>query len=84
MEFDTQWKDLISKKSLHDRDRFKLNQERMNEFLNDIKLNEHFNSSTLIKNKICLDAGCGIGRWTWAILQLNPARLVALISVQKL
>lgn len=75
MEFDAQWKHLVSKKSLHDRNRFKLSKERINEFLNDIKINEHFNSSKLIKNKICLDAGCGIGRWTWAILKLNPLRL---------
>lgn len=75
MEFDAQWKHLVSKKSLHDRNRFKLNKERIDEFLNDIKINEHFNSSKLIQNKICLDAGCGIGRWTWAILKLNPLRL---------
>jgi 2-polyprenyl-3-methyl-5-hydroxy-6-metoxy-1,4-benzoquinol methylase len=75
MEFDEQWKHLISEKFLHERNRFELTQKRIDEFLSDIKINKNFDSSKLIRNKTCLDAGCGIGRWTWVMMKLGPSKL---------
>lgn len=58
-DFDFQWRNIPSKK-------IKYNNDRINEFLSITKLPKEF-----FKNKLCLDAGCGNGRWTYAMLKLG-------------
>ena len=58
-EFDYQWRDIPSPA-------IELNQDRIIEFLKFTKLPPSF-----FKNKLCLDAGCGSGRFTWAMQQLG-------------
>lgn len=57
--FDWQWEHLTSPD-------IEYNQDRVKEFLSYIKLRPSY-----FKNKKCLDAGCGNGRWTYAMQQLG-------------
>lgn len=59
MTFDFQWKKL-SDPALG------LNETRINEFLAFTAL-----PRTFFRNKRCLDAGCGSGRWTWVMQKLG-------------
>ena len=36
-----------------------------------------FKKDSFIKNKICLDAGCGPGRWTYAMQQLGAKEVTS-------
>jgi len=58
-EFDYQWKNLPSK-------HIELNEKRVEELLKNTGLSREY-----FKDKICLDAGCGSGRYTYAMLQLG-------------
>jgi 2-polyprenyl-3-methyl-5-hydroxy-6-metoxy-1,4-benzoquinol methylase len=62
-DFDYQWKNLPS--------RFiEYNEDRVNEFLKFTGLDRD-----ALKGKICLDAGCGNGRYTYAMQKLGAARV---------
>jgi 2-polyprenyl-3-methyl-5-hydroxy-6-metoxy-1,4-benzoquinol methylase len=58
-EFDYQWKNLPDPL-------LELNPQRVQEFLDLVQLPAEW-----FKGKLCLDAGCGSGRWTWGMMQLN-------------
>lgn len=58
-EFDFQWTHLPSKN-------IEYNEERVKEFLSLTKLSQDF-----FQGKLCLDAGCGNGRYTYAMQQLG-------------
>lgn len=58
-EFDYQWSEIPSPAT-------ELNQDRIIELLKFTKLSPGF-----FKGKHCLDAGCGSGRYTWAMQQLG-------------
>jgi 2-polyprenyl-3-methyl-5-hydroxy-6-metoxy-1,4-benzoquinol methylase len=58
-EFDYQWKNIPS-------DLLERNQDRVDEILNKTTLPKDF-----FKGKVCLDAGCGSGRYTYALQQLE-------------
>ncbi len=58
-EFDYQWEKISSSKILY-------TVERVNELLKFTKL-----PSTFFQDKMCLDAGCGNGRYTYAMSQLG-------------
>jgi len=70
-DFDEQWKKVMEEKHLNEqKDKFDFTQKRVEEFMN----------LTGIKNngldgKICLDAGCGPGRWTYAMQQLGAKKV---------
>jgi len=63
-DFDYQWRSLPDKK-------IEYNKERIEEFLKFTKVN----SKETIYDKICLDAGCGIGRYSYAMLKLGPKKV---------
>lgn len=58
-EFDFQWANLASANTTY-------TPERVREFLKLVKLPASF-----FKGKLCLDAGCGNGRWTYAMQELG-------------
>jgi SAM-dependent methyltransferase len=58
-EFDFQWAKLPSPATEY-------SSQRVEEFLAFTELPE-----TFLQGKSCLDAGCGNGRWTWAMMQLG-------------
>ena len=72
-DFDKQWKDVVGEKEflIYNKNRFDFNNKRIKEFLNNTGLKSWFKKDSFIKNKICLDAGCGPGRWTYAMQQLG-------------
>jgi len=65
-DFDYQWKNLPSKL-------IEYNKSRVKEFLNFTKLD----SKKYIQGKCCLDAGCGNGRYTYAMLKLGAKKVVS-------
>lgn len=58
-EFDYQWRNLPD----HNLD---LTPKRIEEFLDYVQLPAEW-----FEGKLCLDAGCGTGRWTWVMIQLG-------------
>ena len=75
-DFDEQWKNVMDKKFLtHNQGQFELNSKRLKEFLNLTGIKPWYKKQSSIKNKICLDAGCGPGRWTYAMMQLGANRV---------
>jgi len=62
-DFDYQWKNLPDKN-------IEYNDDRIKEFLNFTKLH-----SGDISGKYCLDAGCGSGRYTYAMMKLGAMRV---------
>jgi 2-polyprenyl-3-methyl-5-hydroxy-6-metoxy-1,4-benzoquinol methylase len=59
MEFDYQWKNLQDPNLAY-------NKNKIVELLGYTGLNSEY-----LKGKHCLDAGCGTGRWTWAMMQMG-------------
>ena len=76
-DFDKQWKDVVGEKEflIYNKNRFDFNNKRIKEFLNNTGLKSWFKKDSFIKNKICLDAGCGPGRWTYAMQQLGAKKV---------
>jgi SAM-dependent methyltransferase len=65
-DFDYQWNNLPDKF-------IEYNYDRVNEFLKFTKLN----SKKHIFNKYCLDAGCGNGRYTYAMMELGAKEVIS-------
>jgi len=63
-DFDYQWKNLPDKN-------IEYNEDRIKEFLNFTKLD----AKKFIENKYCLDAGCGIGRYSYAMKKLGAKKV---------
>ena len=66
-DFDEQWEKVMGEEYVSkNKGKFDFTQERVKEFkkLTGLEDNE-------LDGKICLDAGCGPGRWTYAIQQLG-------------
>jgi len=59
MEFDYQWKNLPDPN-------LEFTEARITDLLNYTALRRQF-----LVDKYCLDAGCGTGRWTWAMMQMG-------------
>jgi len=75
-EFDYQWKYTLEKEDLeNEEDKFECNEKRINEFLGQFKNKSWSFRKPSFKGKVCLDAGCGPGRWTCALQKLNAARV---------
>ena len=75
-EFDYQWKYTLNKEDLeNEEDKFECNEKRVKEFLNQFKNKGWSFRKPSFKGKVCLDAGCGPGRWTCALQKLNAARV---------
>ena len=70
-DFDEQWKNVMDEEHFNEmKGKFDFTQKRVEEFqkLTDIKNNG-------LSGKICLDAGCGPGRWTYAMQQLGAQKV---------
>lgn len=75
-DFDKQWKDVTGEDFLtYNKDQYVFNKKRVKEFLNYTGIKTWFRKDSFIKNKICLDAGCGPGRWTFAMQQLGAKQV---------
>ena len=51
------------------------NNKRIKEFLKFLGMYSFFKRTKFFRNKICLDAGCGPGRWTYAMQQLGAKKV---------
>ena len=70
-DFDEQWEKVMGEKYFNkNKGEFDFTQKRVKEFkkLTGLKYNE-------LDGKICLDAGCGPGRWTYSIQQLGAKKV---------
>ena len=77
-DFDKQWKDVMGEEFLsYNKEQFAFNKKRVKEFLNNTGIKSWFKKDSFIKNKICLDAGCGPGRWTYAMQQLGAKEVTS-------
>ena len=75
-EFDYQWKYTLEKNDLeNEEDKFECNEKRVKEFLEQFKKKNWFFKKPSFKGKVCLDAGCGPGRWTCALQKLNANKV---------
>ena len=75
-EFDYEWKYTLKKDYLgNQEDVYECNEKRVKEFLNQFKGKRRFFRKPTFKGKVCLDAGCGPGRWTCALQRLGVARV---------
>lgn len=69
-DFDDQWQHMMSPEFFQQtKGQFEFDKKRVKEFLNITGF--RWNHKKIIKNKKCLDVGCGPGRWTWAMQQLK-------------
>ena len=75
-DFDYQWKNLLGKEALKDMEQmFECNNDRVKEFLELTGIKPWYKKDSFIKDKICLDAGCGPGRWTCAMQRLGAKKV---------
>ena len=75
-DFDYQWKNLLGKEALKDMEQmFECNNDRVKEFLGLTGIKPWYKKDSFIKDKICLDAGCGPGRWTCAMQRLGAKKV---------
>ena len=70
-DFDEQWKKVMGEEYLGEqKDKFDFSQKRVEEFKKLTDINDNG-----LDGKICLDAGCGPGRWTYAMQQLGAKKV---------
>jgi len=75
-DFDYQWKNLLGKEVLSgEEEKFEYNDDRVKEFLKLVGIKSWFKKDSFIKEKYCLDAGCGPGRWTYAMQRLGAKKV---------
>ena len=75
-DFDEQWKKVMGDEYFSDKNNYlEFNQQRVKDFLKYTGIKPWFKKNSLIKGKICLDAGCGPGRWTYAMQKLGAAKV---------
>jgi len=76
VEFDEQWKNFLEKEYLtYNKDQYEFNYKRVKEFLEITGIKPWYKKDSYLKGKICLDAGCGPGRWTYAMQRLGANRV---------
>ena len=70
-DFDEQWKKVMNSEHFDkNKGQFNFTKKRIDEFRNLTGI-----SKNGLNNKICLDAGCGPGRWTYAMQQLGAEKV---------
>jgi len=75
-DFDKQWNDVMGKENFSANNNYlEFNPQRVKDFLNYTGIKPWFKKDSLIKGKICLDVGCGPGRWTYAMQQLGASKV---------
>lgn len=71
-DFDEQWKKVMGAEYFSEKNNYLLNNhQRVKDFLNYTGIKPWFKKNSLIKGQNCLDAGCGSGRWTYAMQNLG-------------
>jgi 2-polyprenyl-3-methyl-5-hydroxy-6-metoxy-1,4-benzoquinol methylase len=76
VDFDYQWKNLMTSDALaNDPTKFECNDKRVKEFLKMTGIKPWYKKDSFVKEKICLDAGCGPGRWTCAMQRLGARKV---------
>ncbi|MGH2574859.1 MAG: class I SAM-dependent methyltransferase [Ignavibacteria bacterium] len=76
VEFDYQWKELLRYDSLLSHpSMYECNEKRVIEFLKLTNIKPWYKKNSVVKGKVCLDAGCGPGRWTCAMLRLGATKV---------
>mgnify|MGYP002631232317 CR=1 FL=1 len=74
-DFDEQWKKVMGKEYFENNtDQFGLTKKNIEKFKKLTGM-DNSNSHNSLSKKICLDVGCGIGRWTYAMQQLDSKRV---------
>lgn len=75
-DFDEQWANFMEKEHFTAHSgQFDFNDKRVKEFLNFTGIKPWYKKDSLIKGKICLDVGCGPGRWTYVMQRLGAAKV---------
>lgn len=75
-DFDYQWKNLMGRDCItYNPDMYECNEKRVKEFLHLTGIKPWYKKDSFIKGKVCLDAGCGPGRFTCAMQKLGAARV---------
>ena len=75
-DFDEQWANFMDKEHLISHNKqYDFTDKRVKEFLGFTGIKSWYQKDSFIKGKICLDAGCGPGRWTYAMQRLGAARV---------
>ncbi|MDR3783045.1 MAG: methyltransferase domain-containing protein [Candidatus Nitrosotalea sp.] len=75
-DFDEQWSNIMKEEYItRYKGQFDFTDKRVKEFLKMTDVKSWYQKDSLIKDKICLDAGCGPGRWTYAMQRLGAARV---------
>ena len=75
-DFDEQWKKVMGEEYFSEKNNYlEFNQQRVKDFLKYTGIKPWFKKNSYIKGKICLDAGCGPGRWTYAMQKLGAAKV---------
>ena len=75
-DFDEQWKKVMEKENFSANNTYlEFNPQRVKDFLNYTGIKPWFKKDSWIKGKICLDAGCGPGRWTYAMQKLGASKV---------
>ena len=77
-DFDDQWKYVMEKEFQNPNGQYEYNKNRIREFLKIVGMNSILRKTKFFENKICLDAGCGPGRWTFAMQQLGAKKVVSI------
>lgn len=75
-DFDDQWKKVMGKENFNAKNNYlEFNPQRVKDFLNYTGIKHWYKKDSLIKGQTCLDAGCGPGRWTYAMQQLGASKV---------
>ena len=74
-DFDDQWKFIMEEEYQNPKGLFECNDERIKEFLKLVGMHSFFKRTKFFHDKVCLDAGCGPGRWTYALQQLGAKKV---------
>jgi trans-aconitate methyltransferase len=75
-DFDEQWANFMKEENftVH-KGAFDFTDKRAKEFLKITGIKPWYKKDSVIKGGICLDAGCGPGRWTYGMQRLGAARV---------
>lgn len=77
-DFDDQWSKVMNEEHFTiNRGQYECNENRVKEFLKLTGIKSRFKKDSFVKGKICLDAGCGPGRWTCAMQLLGAKKVVS-------
>lgn len=75
-DFDEQWANFMKEENLTaHKGQYDFTDKRVEEFLKFTGIKPWYKKDSFIKDKKCLDAGCGPGRWTYAMQRLGAVKV---------